>query len=165
MAYSYGAPVEVVGGVRVVSVTPTVEAGAYAAGDVIGGKMTFANAVRTSNGAAGGTGLIQSITVATKATTTSAQIDVLLFNADPSASTFTENGAIAVNATDMANLIGVVHVTDWTSCGTPSVGFGGSLAIPFSLAGTSLYAVMVTRGAITPASTSDLIVTVRVVAD
>jgi hypothetical protein len=147
------------GDVLISTSTPTVSTTAYASGDVIGTKMTLANFVR----AAAGSGVLQSVVVNSKSAQTLA-VDVLIFSADPSASTFTDNAALAINAADFDKLIGVVHLTDWTNLGTPSVaqqhGIGMGFKIP---SGTSGYAVLVARGAITLASTSDLTLATRVI--
>jgi hypothetical protein len=147
------------GDVLVTSVTPVVSTTAYATGDVIGSKLTLANAARI----AGGAGIIQSVTLHCKSAQTGA-VDLLLFAADPSASTFTDNGALAVNAADFDKLIGVVHITDWTSLGAAiSIAQAQAIGMPFDLpAGTSLYAVMVARSTPTLASTSDLKLVVNV---
>lgn len=140
------------GDVLSASVTPTVSTTAYTAGDVIGAKMTLASLARV----AAGSGLIQSVLLHSKSAQTGA-VDLLLFSADPSASTFTDNLALALNAADFDKLIGVVHLTDWTNLGTPSIAQGHGLGIPFKLpAGTTIYAVLVARATPTLASTSDL---------
>lgn len=151
--------IETVANVGVSSQTPTTSASPdYASGEVIGSKLTFANAVL----AAGETALLQAVTVNCKVANTSA-LDLILFNADPSASTFTDNAALDVNVDDLGKVIGVVHITDWTSLGTPATGQAKNEALPFSLAGTALYGVLVARGAVNLAGTSDITVSVRLV--
>lgn len=141
--------------------SPAVTAGAYAENDVIGVKMTLAGMARI----AAGSGIVQSIAVHCKTAQTGA-MDLLLFMADPSASTFTDNGALAVNAADFDKLIGVVSFgeDDWTSLGTPSIAQKQGLSMPFKLpAGTSLYAVLVARSTPTLGSTSDITLAVNVI--
>lgn len=124
---------------------------AYASGNAVGGLMTLASAT-ASNGSGG---LLQSVIQYTKSAQT-ASIDVFVFKANPSSSTCTDKTAFSLAAADFDKVIGVAHISDWTSAGTPSVGQSQSLAIPFSLAsGTALYACAVTRGTPTYASTSD----------
>ena len=147
------------GNVIVISQSPTVSASpAYSTGDVIGTKLTFDAAVL----AAGGSGLVQAVQINCKSAQTGA-VDLVLFNADPSASTFTDNAALAVNAADFNKVIGVVHVTDWTNLGTPSVAQAGNIALPFTLASTALYGVLVARSTPTLGSTSDLTIGLRVI--
>lgn len=151
-------PVPVGGNVGVVSAVPTTAAGAYASGDVIGTKMTFA----ASTLAAGGSAMVQAVTVNSKTAQTTA-MDLILFNADPTNSTFTDNAALAVDVADFSKVIGVVHITDWTNLGTPAVAQANNLALPFTLAATSLYGVLVALAAITLGSASDFSASLRLV--
>lgn len=152
-------PVPVIGFLSTVAVTPTVEATPdYSTGDVIGGKNTIAAITRAD----AKTGYITAVRIYSKADIT-AQIDCLFFNADPSATTWTENSAVAMNDTDAAKLLGVVPVTQWTDVGTPVIGFNDSCRVPITgNAADDIYMVMVARGTINLASTSDLIVAVTV---
>lgn len=141
--------------------TPTVTAGAYTSGMVVGGKQSLANAVRSS----GGSGIIQSVSVSKK-TALTAPYDVYFFHTDPTNSTFTDNSALALNVADLPYLIGVAHCTDLVDNGTPKTLQANNLAIPFKLAtGTTLYAVAVIRGAETLASTSAIVMNVGILQD
>lgn len=143
-----------VGGFTVVcDVTPAVEATPdYSTGDVMGGKMTIANAARVS----GGSGLIQTVTLASKVDLT-VDVDVIFFDANPSTTTFTENAAVAIDVADAAKVIGVVTLATRVDLGTPVVAHEGGLMIPFDCAsGKDLYAVAVARGTINLGTTSDL---------
>ena len=156
---SEGLAIATVSNVVEVSQTPVVSASPdYSTGDVIGAKLTFAGAVLE----AGGSALFQAVTIGCKVANTAA-MDLILFNADPSASTFTDNAALDINAADQAKWINTIHITDWTSGGTPSLGLAKNDAFPFSLAGTALYGVLVARGTVNLASTSDITVSVRLV--
>jgi len=147
------------GNVIAIAQSPTVSASpAYSTGDVIGTKLTFAASVL----AAGGSGLVQSVNIDCKSAQTGA-MDLVLFNADPAASTFTDNAALAVNAADFDKVVGVVHITDWTNLGTPSFAQAQNLALPFTLAATSLFGVLVARSTPTLGSTSDLTISVNVI--
>jgi hypothetical protein len=150
---------EVGGNAITIPVAQTVTASsAYASGQAIGGLITLSNAARV----AGGSGLIQSVLVDTKSAQTTST-DVVLFSANPSASTCTDKTAFSVAAADFDKVIGVAHVTDWTSLGTPSVGQAQNLAVPFALtSGSTIYACAVTRGTPTFSSTSDVTVAVRI---
>lgn len=148
------------GDVFALTAAPTVSTTAYAAGDVVGTKMTLAGATRL----AAGSGIVQALLLHSKGALTGS-FDVLLFSADPSASTFTDNAALALNVADFDKLIGIVHITDWTSLGTPSLGQALSLGLPFKLAASnsSLYAVLVARGTPTLVSTSALTLGARII--
>jgi len=147
------------GGVPVsINAVPTVSASpAYSVGDVVGTKMTFTGiAIR-----AAGAGIIQEVTVNCKSAQT-AELDLILFKADPSSSTFTDNAALAVNSADFDKVLAVIHLADWTNLGTPSTCQGTNLSLPFRLAsGTAVYGVLVARAALTLGSTSDLSVDLR----
>ncbi len=147
------------GAVGVLSQTPVVSASPdYSTGDCIGSLLTFQPVVL----AAGHDGTIQSVTVNCKVANTAA-MDLMLFNANPSASTFTDNSAPAVHANDLAKVIGVVNITKWTSVGSnsQSMGEANNLAFPVELATTAAYGVLVARGTVNLASTSDITVTLR----
>jgi hypothetical protein len=131
---------------------------AYTAGDCVGSLLTFAGLGRV----AGGTGLVQMASVMSK-TAQTADLDLVLFHTNPSASTFTDNAALAVNAADWDKVIDVVHITDWTSLGTPSFAKATALAVAYKVAAgqTEIYGQLVARGAFTLSSASDLKVAVK----
>lgn len=130
---------------------PTVTAGAYTTGQVVGGKISIANAARLNSGS----GLIEQVCITVKTALTQ-PFDVIFFDTDPSNSTFTDNAALAVNVADLPFICGVAHCTDLVSLGTPQLLQASGLAIPYKLsaAATTLYAVIVIRGSQSFASTS-----------
>ena len=141
--------------VAVVSQTPAVNTVAYATGDVVGSLLTFEGA------ALSGKTLIQAVGLNIKSVQTAA-FDLVLFNANPSASTFTNNEAFAVHTDDKEKVCGVIHITDLTNLGSNfSYGQAKNEAYPISLVGTALYGVLVSRGTPTLLSTSDVTITVR----
>lgn len=143
--------------------SPTVTAGAYATGAVVGGLISFSGAARINSGS----GLIQSALVTVK-TALTAPFDVFFFDTNPTNSTFTDNVALAVNVADLPFLCGIAHCTDLVPAGTPQVLQALNLAIPFKLsaAATTLYAVIVMRGSgETLASTSAIQLSVIIVQD
>ncbi len=155
---------ERVGGyTKIVEATPAVEATPdYSAGDLLGGKIIFANAVR---GSGHHSGVIQSVVI-TDLDKQSINIDVLFFDTDPSNSTYTENGAHDVHDTDILNLVGVALVSDWKAFSDNSAGQALNLGIPFDLGtGTILYAVMIARGTINLGSTSSITLRVSILQD
>lgn len=145
-----------------IAVIPTVSVSpAYTAGDSIGGKISLANAVR----AAGLGGTISSVVISDKGKQ-SAPIDVVFFIADPSNSTFTDNGALTINDTDLIQIIGVVPISSWSSFVDNSVGYSNGLGIAFKIAtGTTLYACLVNRGTPTYTATTDIQLTVGIIPD
>lgn len=149
-----------------ITVAQTVTASsAYTAGNAVGGLITFANAARVSgaSGNAGTSGLVLSAIVNAKSAQTT-QMDLVVFNANPSGSTCTDKSAISVAAADFDKVLGVAHVVDWTALGTPSAGQAQNLAMPYALSSaTSLYGCLVTRSTPTFAATTDISVSLRVV--
>ncbi len=138
-----------------ISKTPVVEATPdYADGDVIGGKMTLGAAAR----AGGDGGAIRSAAVYSKVDiAANIPIRVILFNADPSASTFTENSAPTIHADDLSKIIGVLDLSLRLDLGTPVVLFADNPSVPFSLPVSSdLYAVAIAGGVINLGGASDL---------
>lgn len=150
---------EVGGNQITVQVAQTVTASsAYASGNAIGGLMTITGAARVSgsSGASGTGGLLQSVVMNIKSAQTT-QVDVFIFNANPTTTTCTDKTAFAVAAADFDKSLGVVHMTDFTSEGTPSVGQGQNLAMPYALtSNTTLYACAVTRSTPTYTATTDV---------
>lgn len=123
---------------------------AYSLGDNIGGLLTLTNAVLLS---AGG-GIIQNVGIY-DAAAQSAAIDVVFFVANPSSTTFTDNGALTVNAADGPSIVGIAHVTDWSTFAASSFGQALNLGINFDLSiGTSLYVALISRGTPTYATNS-----------
>jgi hypothetical protein len=99
------------------AVTPpiTVSTAIYAAGDVIGGRLTLTNAVRITSG----TGILQDISMTT-ADAEALACRILIFDSQP-ATNPTDNNAFTWGSGDRARLLGVVDVAsgDWiTVAGT-----------------------------------------------
>lgn len=149
-----------------VSVAATVTASAYSAGNALGGLQTIANAARVSGslGAAGTGGILTGMNVSSKALQSGVQIDIFLFNANPSGSTCTDKTAFVLAAADANKVVGVITVPStpangggWFGGGTGSIAMSTYYPVTYDLASaTSLFACGVVRAAITPASTSDI---------
>ena len=144
-----------------ISQTPTVTAGAYTAGDVVGGLFTFANAARVS----GYGGVLKNVLIVDDAGQ-DAELELWLFN-----QTFTaiaDNGAWAPAEADLENLIMVVSTEDsgqgWLAAGTPSA-CDIEVSRRYTLTGTSLFGQLVTRGTPTFAATDDVTVKVALLTD
>ena len=147
------APVVIAPQTTLVPQTPTVSVSpAYSANDVLGTKMTFASIVPPI----GNNGVLQSITAKFKDTAVTGNINVAIFKADPSNSTFTDNAAPTWNSADMANLLGIYQLATPLSIGAATMacycldGIGKA----FVSSSTSLYAVVTVGGTPTMATTS-----------
>ncbi|KKK88178.1 hypothetical protein LCGC14_2745790 [marine sediment metagenome] len=138
----------------VLTSTPTINTGAYATGDLIGSSEISLTPAVLGNGVTVASGVIQSVVIIDE-DAQEVQIDVYFFDAEPSNTTFTDNSAFAPTDADLDALIGVASVTDWKSQSTNSMGQVLNLGMPFELAvsSTTIYAVLVSRGAPTYAAT------------
>lgn len=158
-----GLPVSVNGRTTVLTVTPVLAvAGAYAVNDLVGTKNTLADAVRAS----AGKGIIQSVVLADKAKQ-DARLDIIFFNADPSGSTLTDNGAATLVDADLLKVVGVVTIlpTDYCDLADNSVASRCGIGLAFAAAGgDNLYAVLVSRGTPTYAA-GDLQLLVTILQD
>jgi hypothetical protein len=149
---------------NVVSTTLALpNAGAYGTADSIGGKNTLTDAER--NGAAA-TGIIHSVVVKDKAEQSAALI-VIFFNADPSASTLTDNSAVSVHDDDAGKVIGVVSITaaDYEDIGACHVATIRNLGLPFELSAGSLYFAVRADGGTPTYANGDLIVDLGILPD
>lgn len=160
-----------------VSDSSAVQAAAYAANDLVGGKRTFANAVRAS----GGTGIIRGVTIIDQAANSAANsvYDLIIFNSDPSGTTFTDNSPLDVADTDMSKVVAVIRVDGaQTSIHEQTGGkvqlftnvdnnaLFKSVEVPYVASGTtSLFAALIARGAPTYAATTDVIVKLQMEQD
>lgn len=150
----------------VLSATPTIDTNVYGNGDLIGSEeIALALAVR-SDGLRAASGIIQSVIV-TDLGAQAADLDVYFFDTELTNTTFTDNGAWDVDDTDLLNLIGVAAVTDWRSLADNSNGQALNLGMPFTLLAsmTTIYAVLISRGTPTYASTTDLTLRVAILQD
>ena len=147
--------------IRVTS-TQTVTAAAYSSGNCVGGKITFSNAVRV----AGQGGVIAGVTIRDKAGQ-NVPYDLFLFDADPTNTTITDKIAVAINTADLAKVIGVVSLTGIVLGAASTMGvLTNAPSLGFKLgSGTTMYGILVTRGAPTYASTSDVSIDLTILPD
>lgn len=142
--------------------TPTITAGAYTAGDALGGLLNFIDAART----AGGRGEIVKVTIVDDAKQ-SAPIDLVLF--DQTFTATADNSPFDPSDADLQNCLGYVSVanTDYSEFNDNCAATKASgLQMPFSYdlaAGvTSLFGQMVIRVGDTYAATDDITVKITV---
>jgi hypothetical protein len=142
--------------------TPTITAGAYTAGDALGGLLTFANAAKV----AGGRGMITKVTIVDDAQQ-SAPIDLVLF--DRTFTATADNAAFDPSDADMQNCLGFIPVanTDYAEFndnGVATKASGQQMPFEFDLAGgvTSLFGQLVIRVGDTYAATDDITVKITV---
>ena len=141
---------------------PTITAGIYADGQVVGGLLTFANMARV----AGSGGILTQVLIVDDAGQ-DATLELWLFN-----QTFTaiaDQGAWAPSEADLENCIGVISTAEssmgWRDAGTPSV-IDIEVTKRIDLIGTSLFGQLVNRTTTpTYAATDDITVKVPALQD
>jgi hypothetical protein len=141
---------------KTVTVTPTVTAGAYSSGQVVGGILTLSNALRLANGS----GYLPAIAIRCKVTAFTGPVDAFVFSKLPTG-TYTDNATFNLTATDAASLLGVRHLNDLTTSGTGPVALRAAFEpMPVNNSDTTpttnLYVILVDRASVTFASTSDI---------
>jgi hypothetical protein len=136
-----------------VSQTPMITAGAYDVGDAVGGKLTFAGVL--ADGASHG--VVRGCRIIDKGRQ-SVPLELWLFREDFTHSN--DNAVFNPSDSDLTNLAAVIQVGDWFPTAGNSVGQPDNLPQTFTLdsGDTTLYGQLVSRGAPTYASTSDLVV-------
>ena len=145
------------------SVQPTMgtqTSGAYSAGDFVDGKLSLLNIVP----ATGGSGIIHSVKVFSKSPQTTTYW-VILFNADPTGTTFADNAAGSIADADLNKIIGIAKCDQVFNLVAGSVHQATALGFPFKVAGTQAWAAVIAVSAITQTSTSDMMLAVDVIPD
>ena len=140
-----------------IDVALTVQAAAYASGDLICALIELPNAAELK----GGAGYIVGAVLQDEAAQ-DVDYDLVLFDSDPSSgSTFTINSAPDVADACLAKAIGFVNIDTFCTFADNAILRGEpDMPIPFILdvtnGTTSLWALLITRGAPTYAATTDL---------
>lgn len=140
--------------------TPTVTASAYASGNDMGGLLTFAafrNTTQTS-------GKIDNIMISFKGGSVATSYTLYVFAVTPG-TTCTDKTAFALATADVSKLAAVAPIVMTPQVfGTGSVESFASVQPNITIANTgsvqNIFMCLVANGAVTPASTTDLVVTV-----
>lgn len=136
---------------KFVDVTPTITAGAYSAGDVVGGLMTLNVA------SAGGGGVIKRVIIA-DGDNEKAAGSIYVFTASPTS--FADNAAFAPVIGDFQKLIGVIPVAagDYVTVNSEAYALIKDLSLEYVCPTGNLFAYFVTATGVTPTygTTSDL---------
>ena len=137
-----------------VSVTPS-----YTAGDCLGvaAPYTLSGILRgLQAGGEGGSIYLHAIRIYDKAKK-DIPIDVVIYNANPSATTFTDNTAQTINDADLVRQIAVVPVVTYHDYADNSIGKADNLGIAIAVAASrDLYVSLVARGTGAYAASGDL---------
>ena len=140
-----------------IALTPTVQNSAYALGNAMGGLQTFA----FFRGTALPSGALDQFAVYSKGGSAVA-LSVFIFDANPSASTCTDKVAFALNAADVAKLATAAFVITPAAIAGSTVSsvvkqLTASVKNSDGTTSVNLYACVVAGGAVTPATTTDLV--------
>lgn len=144
-------------------VTPPVTINsAYSSGQVIGGMLTFGNALRASSG------VISNITIVDKDAQASA-LNIYIFGAAP-ATSYPDKSVFTMNATDAANCIGAYSILSGSSGWVQGGGVSVATISPLALAVASdiqktLWMLIVSAGTPTFTSASAMITTMGILQD
>jgi len=139
-------------------------AGIYSTGDYIGtstAPQSFSSAVRTS----GGTGVIKSLLISDKITTTNVAMELWIL--DRTFTAPTDNAAWDLSDANMLFVQAVIPIvtTGWYASSAGQVYFDASLSIPVKSNGTTLYYALVARGTTPSFTSSDLTITLGILQD
>lgn len=144
------------------SETPATTAGAYAANDIVGGLLTFENIAPVQ----GGMIELDYVQIDYKSDVAAAPI-LVLFDADPTATTKTDNAPYALNSADLfkvkASLVFSAMGVLSQDHGSVRTYFLRDINIPLQLAdgSTTLYGLLVDATGFTLGSIADIKVTIR----
>lgn len=138
-----------------VTLTPTVDTNIYASGDNVGGKMTFLSVLNR-----GVSGIIRGCTIS-DAAQQSSDMDLVLFEGSPSATTFTDNVALDIADADLPKIITVLNFTSYDAFVDNSYATLDGLSIPYNKNKT-LYGALISRGTPTYVAATDIDVTLTV---
>jgi nucleotide-binding universal stress UspA family protein len=151
-----------------ISVVPTITAGGYTAGDLLGGEQTLTNAARWS----GGSGILTGISMSAEDDSGDGwganDVEVIIFKSNP-AGTYADNAALSgtnFSDADATLILGSVLLDTVSLLGNVSVSYARNVNIPYVCVGsTNLYAVAINRGAVTPEATDALQFTYHLIRD
>lgn len=140
-----------------VEVIAVVQNAQYVSGNSLGGLLTFVLPHSTS-------GFLQSVGVQFVGGATT-QVNAYLFDSNPSASTFTDKSTFTIAAADEAKRInksGIALTPSAATGDTVTAAAIDNYAKPFN-ATVTIYCAVVSTGTFTPASVSDMVVTITIV--
>lgn len=133
-----------------VSVTPTIQNASYISGNNMGGLQTIALGTSVS--------VLSQVTLASQGGLVTGKV-IYLFFANPTGSTFTDKGTFTIATADLSKILDIFTITPTVPTGTTkSFGAASNLALGIPSGGT-IYLAIVETVTETPASTTDLVLT------
>ena len=156
--------------VQYIQEAPTVTAGAYSAGDAVGGLLVFRNVSFEGGGRSrrtspkGSATILDSVVIVDRASQ-DVQLDLVLFSEEftPTA----DNGAFDPSDADLLNCIGVVKVSDYSAFNDNSIATKSAIGLPIHLTNASgnLFGQLVTRGTPTYVAITDIAVRIGLISE
>lgn len=146
---------------KVVEAAPVVDTAAYNTGELIGGKLTLANAARTNIS----TGTITDVVIIDQDKET-VDLDVIFFDTNPTGTTFTDSAAFDPADADLLNAVCIVSLTTHKDFNDNGMSIATGVNCPFDLgSSTTLYAAIVSRASVTYTAATDLLLRVGITQD
>ncbi len=141
-----------------IAVSPTITAGAYSAGDVIGGLLTFAVP------SAGGGGVWESLLIADD---DNEKADVTLYLFDDTPTTIADNAAFAPVMADLRKLCAVKNAPNasYVTVNSNAYYLATNLNFPFQAPNGKLYGYLVATATPTYTAVTDLTIAITVRVD
>lgn len=139
-----------------VTQAPTVTNGAYSAGDIVGGLLTFGSVAQYD----GQPLVVTGAQVVCKAAVNPA-LTLILFNADPDSTTKTDNAAYSLAAADAFKLVAAIPLSSFYDHGTPNSWRSEGLNIVVAPTARALYGLLIDGTGVTLTSTGDIQVRLR----
>lgn len=124
-----------------------VDGATYGSGDVLGDKCPIEVEMFRSSSVGYGTGVIHSV-ITGDLSKQSGAYDIVVFDSNPTATTFTDNAALDIAEVDLPKVIGIINVVaaDYASFSDNSVGMTVNLGRPIqSILGGSVWIALVSR--------------------
>ena len=134
----------------------TTNGTAYASGDNVGGLIKFKGADIFFDRV----GYIQSAVI-TDLGKQNVEADLVIFREKPNLTTFTNDAAMDIDDGDITKIIGIITFDTWKAFNDNSASTVAQLAVPINIEDSQIYATLVTRGAPTYTSTSDISVRIN----
>lgn len=137
---------------------------AYASGNLVGNKMKFTGILGAKK-----TGILHSLCIRDISNTAKLPMQLIIFNADPSATIFTDKSAFTINAADKAKIMRSIPISasDYTTIGGVAIVDLRNLGGVIKSATQDLFACLVATGAGSGnfSATTDLNISIGVIQD
>lgn len=148
---------------RTINATPTIDTNIYASGDLLGTKLTFAGAAKEGVGS----GTIHTVVIS-DLDKESANVDLIIFNSNPSATTFSNNSALDIDDADLSKIACVISITTHATFNDNGVSYANGTNCVFEIADAStptLYGALVVRATPTYTTAADITVRLSILQD